>query len=402
MQPKRELLMSKASKRLLIIDPVVSRTSPSMRAVVASLPELRRQGWWVEIWTWQLDEGIEADQVVILNTLGNVHTFGFHAFTFWCGRRWKQVQQQGESYDLVYSVAWYFAGCDVLHVHFSAFDWERRQRLLGIRSLRDAFERSVNLISLGRARQFLSSTRANLVISVSESVKRDLQEVAPRLNYEVLGNCYLPQQFHRGLRGEVRDTQRGKLGYDSTDLVFVFASAGHYRRKGFPLAFHAVAKLRERHPQVKLLVVGGTDKRLAGLKTWCARQRSDYASWVQFTGMVSDIQNYFAASDGFLFPSYSEAFALVEIEAAATGLPLFLTPHHGSEMILEEGINGLTLPFDAEGIAQVLERFVTQAWQPDLERSSMKHAIDQATYTARFCELLEQARISKSQSVVDV
>jgi len=44
----------------------------------------------------------------------------------------------------------------------------------------------------------------------------------------------------------------------------------------------------------------------------------------------------------------------VEIEAAAMGLPLLLTPHHGSEMILKDGVNGLVLPFDAAGIAEIL------------------------------------------------
>lgn len=36
--------------------------------------------------------------------------------------------------------------------------------------------------------------------------------------------------------------------------------------------------------------------------------------------MVKDVERYLAASDAFLFPSYSEAFALVEVEAAACGL----------------------------------------------------------------------------------
>jgi len=44
----------------------------------------------------------------------------------------------------------------------------------------------------------------------------------------------------------------------------------------------------------------------------------------------------------------------VEIEAAAMGLPLLLTPHHGSEMILKDGVNGLVLPFDAAGIAAII------------------------------------------------
>ena len=66
------------------------------------------------------------------------------------------------------------------------------------------------------------------------------------------------------------------------------------------------------------------------------------------------------ACEALFFPSYFEAFSLVEIEASRLGLPLYLTPHHGSEMILKEGVNGKSVPFDAQGIAGIL--------QQDLER----------------------------------
>ena len=68
---------------------------------------------------------------------------------------------------------------------------------------------------------------------------------------------------------------------------------------------------------------------------------------------------YLAAADALLFPSYSEAFALVEIEAAAMGLRLYLTPHHGSEMILREGQNGREIPWNTHGIVRVLEEELT-------------------------------------------
>ncbi|WP_306301512.1 glycosyltransferase family 4 protein [Verrucomicrobium spinosum] len=91
--------------------------------------------------------------------------------------------------------------------------------------------------------------------------------------------------------------------------MFVFASAGHYRRKGFFLAVEALRIVRQRHPQVKLLVVGGTPARLQALQDSLDKSHPDWREWMVFSGMVSDVERYYAAGDAFLFPSYSEAFA---------------------------------------------------------------------------------------------
>ena len=106
--------------------------------------------------------------------------------------------------------------------------------------------------------------------------------------------------------------------------------------------------------------------------------------------MVPDVEKYFAAgADAFLFPSYSEAFALVEVEAAACGLPLFLTRHHGSEMIFEENVNGRYVEFDAAKIADVLREFVTQQWRPGAVHT--KRALDKTLFACRFADELAGA-----------
>jgi glycosyltransferase involved in cell wall biosynthesis len=105
--------------------------------------------------------------------------------------------------------------------------------------------------------------------------------------------------------------------------------------------------------------------------------------------MVSDIEKYYAAADALLFPSHSEAFSLVEVEAGACGLPLFLTRHHGSEMIMEAGKNGLWLEFDSVNIAEVLETFITKRWQPTAV--PLKHAMDSVSYAQRLTQELLKA-----------
>lgn len=360
--------------KLLIIDPNVSITSPSMRGVALSLPALKARGWQIEVWCWWCDDNLPVDHIERLPQFGNIHTVSLYLFA-WYARTMLRVR--GTDADVVLTLSPYVKNCDVALVQFSPFDWDRRQQALGIHSIRDLYERASNYFALLFARRYVRGTRAKLILSVSEAVAGDLREENPALQIQLLPNCYDPRRFHTGVRDQFRAETRKKLGFAENDRVFVFASAGHYRRKGFFLALNALKRLRASSYNVRFLVVGGTPERLAALQTEIGEKHD----WITFTGMVKDVERYLAASDAFLFPSYSEAFALVEVEAAACGLPLFLTPHHGSEMILEDGVNGRSIEFDPAHIASVLTEFLDGRWQP--RPSALKNAIDSNAYAER-------------------
>jgi hypothetical protein len=90
--------------------------------------------------------------------------------------------------------------------------------------------------------------------------------------------------------------------------------------------------------------------------------------------------------------------ALVEVEAAACGLPLFLTPHHGSEMVLRDRLNGRLLEFDADAIARVLTEFVTDAWKP--VPVELECGLDRVTFARRFTSTLMAACESRTTSQI--
>lgn len=373
--------------KVLIIDPNISASSPAMKGVVRSLPAWKARGIETEVWCWNCDDNLPIDHVHKLPRVGAMPFLGGLFFSWLVSlRAWWQFEVRKISRpDVIYAVAWYYAGCDVAHVHFSPFDWENRQRTLGIHSLRDFVERITNQIDLRRARHCLRTTTAKLVLCVSEAVAGDMHAVNPRLAVKVLPNCYDPGRFHLGVRDQWRDVTRNALNFEGSHQVFIFVSTGHYRRKGFFLAVEAMRRLRKTHPQARLLVVGGRPERLLSLQ----REIGADNEWITFTGAVPDVEKYFAAADAFLFPSYSEAFALVEVEAAACGLPLFLTPHHGSEMILDEGVNGRLISFEPDEMAAVLAEFIDGRWK--MRRASLKHAVDMTAYAGRLGDFLVQA-----------
>lgn len=380
--------------KLLIIDPDITPASPAMKGVIRSFPEIRQAGFEIEVWCWRCDDGIDPDRVVRLPVLGARKVGPLQALVFsvlvtlrafWRFRVLREARP-----DVIYSVVPYLADCDVAHAHFSPWDWELRMRAMGSHTLKDWLERAANLIMRGWTNRFLRRTRAGNIIVPSDAVADDFRRVCDRNTITVLPNSYDPARFNPGVRDRWRASQRAALGYGDEERVFIFVSTGHYRRKGFFLAVQALEQLRLNHPHARLLVVGGVPRTLEKLKQRLHAAHPGWDEWLHFAGSTNEPEKFMAAADAFLFPSYSEALALVEIEAAACGLPLFLTHHHGSEMVLENGVNGSLVDFDPSHIARTLARFLDGDWQP--QRASLKRALDRDGYAAALTTALLNAK----------
>ncbi len=102
------------------------------------------------------------------------------------------------------------------------------------------------------------------------------------------------------------------------------------------------------------------------------------------------MEQHLSAADGLLFPSHFEAFSLAEIEAAALGLRLYLTPHYGSEMIIREPENGRLLPWDVAGMAEVL-RMELDAGLVTQNHDNVGEALSPDQYAEKITRLYEEA-----------
>ncbi len=357
-----------------------------MKGVVRSIPHLRACGIQVEAWCWKIDSGLDV-KAKLLPRLGKLPVIGLLMFTLWCRLYgWWSFRILGARRpDVIYTVGWYYPGCDLSNIQFSNWDWEERQRLLGINTLKDRLDFVMNRISKWIGQDFLRRTTAQKLLCASRAIADDLRPFISPERIAVLPNSFDPSRFNLGARIKHRAEYRQNAGFDPDEIVFAFASAGHYRRKGFFVAVEAVAESRRKSLNVRLLVIGGLAASLTELQRTLSLSHADWKDWVTFTGMVDNVECWFAAADAFLFPSYSEAFALVEVEAAACGLPLFLTRHHGSEMILEDGVNGRWISFDPIQAAMVLAEFVKGKWQAS---PGVKDALDADQYARQLHEFI--------------
>jgi UDP-glucose:(heptosyl)LPS alpha-1,3-glucosyltransferase len=78
-------------------------------------------------------------------------------------------------------------------------------------------------------------------------------------------------------------------------------------------------------------------------------------------GARKDLPEIYPAADVFVFPSLYETFALVCLEAMASGLPVLAARVGGIEDYLRDEENGLFIKRDGQDIAQKLDRVLADA-----------------------------------------
>jgi glycosyltransferase involved in cell wall biosynthesis len=390
------------TKHLCIVDPSFNLDSPTMKHLVQAVPALIEADWEVTVIAENIESNLPIEfqrlkprmQIPIL---GGIGLFG-------------QVQKSVRDFRLRHPEAIIFGTpampyqADVSAVHFLQHIWLREAHKVSGMEWRERAWLVLARMSAHRAAKDFSSNRSAIWLPVSESIATELQEVVARPDrVYVLPNSYDESRFNLATANRLRSHKRAELNFGAKDFVFAFLSQGHHRRKGFWVAVEAMVGLRKKKPPYDphFLVIGGLPATLNRLKLNLSHQVADWRDWIHFIGMVERPEESLAAADAFLFPSYFEAFCLAEIEAAAMGLPLLLTPHYGAEMILEHGRNGLTVPWQPPDLSNQLLAFLNGAsplgpidpvnLRPRNLQPGVGRALSRSQYSAALLGFLETA-----------
>jgi glycosyltransferase involved in cell wall biosynthesis len=346
-------------KKLIIIEADMSPSTPSAKSMCQAVPVVLNAGWTVEIWSNVLsltDSRIIWKKVPRISRIGMIQ---FWFFSAWITIRYFRERLSGELKEstLIQSVGPYLLWANMPAIHFVSVEYLKQMRAFeGV--VRPSWHEVIahTVASLMERVMWSLKVGRRFWLVVSERLCRDLQRhVSQADQFAVLPNSYNHLRFDPHIRKKAREASREKLGIGEDEIVFAFVCLGGFERKGFPLALKACALLNRRGFACRLLVIGGPDSRPPDLSVLAAKSGVADTSFVISHGRDPAIERLLSAADALLFPSYFEAFSLVEIEAAALGLRLYLTPHYGSEMILKDGINGRLLPWEPEGIAKILE-----------------------------------------------
>lgn len=145
-------------------------------------------------------------------------------------------------------------------------------------------------------------------------------------------------KFDISRRSGWRQAIRERYGIPTDALVFGFIGriTGD---KGINELFSAYQKILKEFPNSFLMLVGGMEKADSvdnHLYAWAEEEPR-----VLFCGSTNVVEQYLAAMDVFILPSYREGFGAVVVEAEAMGLPVIVTDIPGPTDAMREGETGL-------------------------------------------------------------
>lgn len=173
--------------------------------------------------------------------------------------------------------------------------------------------------------------------------------------YKKFLHIYVPSQsmideLHElGLQGDMRIWARGinldlfnpnkrdmewrrSVGFKDDDIVVTFVSRLVWEKE-LATYIKSVRALQKKNPKIRALVVGDGPAR---------KEAEENFPSGHFTGFATgeDLAKAYASSDVFLFPSHTETFGNVTLEAMASGLPCLVADAIGSKSLVEDGVNG--------------------------------------------------------------
>ena len=211
-----------------------------------------------------------------------------------------------------------------------------------------AYIKLVGALSRLGERLCFAINRTALFVCVSDGVADEVREHFPAAADRVLTihNGVDTDAFAPGARAGEATTLRASLGVEPNRLLAAFVGS-EWERKGLGPAIRALAQA----PSWDLVVAGGGDQEAY---RELARTLGVEGS-IHWLGVTRDVPLVYEMADALVFPSSYEAFPLVILEAAASGLAILTTPVNGVRELLRDGESGLLITQDPVLIAERLE-----------------------------------------------
>ena len=240
-----------------------------------------------------------------------------------------------------------------------------------------------------------AARRADAVVTVSERSKQDLRQYLGLGEEQVMVTPEgVSPRFKHIADGAERRKILVRYGIGQAYILYI---GGINARKNITRLLEAYAQLRERYPDVALVIGGKRQWRVDEIDT--AFKRLNLEAHVHFTGYVdeADLPALYSAAELFVFPSLYEGFGLPPLEAMACGTPVIAS----KVASLVENLDGAALmidPYDVNGLAAAIERMLAdQTLRSDLRLRGLRRASlftwqRTALDTFRiYCQVKEQA-----------
>ena len=225
-----------------------------------------------------------------------------------------------------------------------------------LRRINTAVSRSLALIT---ERRSFSSGRVRLLACVSSGVEEEVRQWYPGVDVALTPNGLDHHRFRPD--ASTYWTTRRDLGVDPGECVALFVG-GDWDRKGLAIAIGGLSHALMQGVRMPLWVVGPGDR--ARFEALAAE--AGVREQVRFFGRRADTELFYRAADVFVMPTLYETFCLAAFEAAASGLPLVVTPVHGVNDLVGAGTAGICVERTPAAVGAALVRL---AGNPELRAS---------------------------------
>ncbi len=163
----------------------------------------------------------------------------------------------------------------------------------------------------------------------TESMAQELRDQQIDTNLKIWARGIDVEKFNPSYRNP---SWRKKVGFSEDDIVVTFVSRLVWE-KNLELFADVVQDVQKTEPKLKALVVGDGPA-MTGLK-----QMMPNAAYLGFL-KGEELSSAYANSDIFFFPSDTETFGNVTLEAMASGLPCLVADAVGSKSLVAQNKNG--------------------------------------------------------------
>lgn len=154
---------------------------------------------------------------------------------------------------------------------------------------------------------------------------------------------------------EIRTHLRKKFSINHSDCIFLFVGR-LCKDKGVPDLLKAFSELSIKYQHIALWIVGPDEERIEDHTKLHFPQLHSIIKWI---GPTFHPENWMAAADVLLLPSYREGFGTVIIEAASCGKPTIAYRINGVvDAVLDNETGLLVSVGDIEGLMEKMQQLI--------------------------------------------
>jgi len=227
-----------------------------------------------------------------------------------------------------------------------------------------------NMTVMNLEKKSLTKGNYKKIICISNMVKKEIMKYykIPDNDAVVIHNAVDLTRFTPDNRVKYRDKIRNEIGIKAGDIAILFVGSG-FERKGLAPAIEAFSLTSDK--RFKLIVIGkGNEPKYKFMA-----ERLGVCDRVLFLGSKGNIQEYYAASDIFIFPSLYDAFGTVALEGMASGLPSLVSNKSGASEVVTHNKDAFVIdPNNPPEIARYLNELIDPAKRNDMGKSAVQTA----------------------------